>query len=236
DVTDPRSFGALLYTRAQGEVLCEDLGAACSLRLDDEDVIIIQLQRLQRSSVFHTGSDFAEVYLPWSKLRAELDGKEATLALGLEPAAPRLGRFARMEAYEAAYASARQLCQPRAEQPGSWLSESIQVPQIRLRLSLRVSPGEDMAAVEARPKDCEALSSEDMKLLFQLQVWNRELRSELGERCVPQVEQQTEELVEQLRQSALERHLLAGELRALEEALSPNWSPVGLGGCKSFRE
>ncbi|CAJ1345473.1 unnamed protein product [Effrenium voratum] len=77
DVTDPRSFGALLYTRAQGEVLCEDLGAACSLRLDDEDVIIIQLQRLQRSSVFHTGSDFAEVYLPWSKLRAELDGKEA---------------------------------------------------------------------------------------------------------------------------------------------------------------
>lgn len=68
----------------------------------------------------------------------------------------------------------------------------------------------------------DTLSSDDMKLLFQLQVWNRELRSELGlaEEEVPQVDLQTEEFVEQLRQAALEGYLLSEELQSLEKELS----------------
>eukprot|EP00913_Durusdinium_trenchii_P031838 g29816.t1 len=56
-----------------------------------------------------------------------------------------------------------------------------------------------------------------MKLLFQLQVWNRELRSELdlADGDVPQVDLQTDEFVEQLRQAALEGHLLSEELTAV---------------------
>jgi len=68
----------------------------------------------------------------------------------------------------------------------------------------------------------DTLSSDDMKLLFQLQVWNRELRSELGlsDDDVPQVDLQTEEFVEQLRQAALEGHLLSEELQSVEKELS----------------
>eukprot|EP00435_Cladocopium_sp_Y103_P006980 s2125_g2.t1 len=73
----------------------------------------------------------------------------------------------------------------------------------------------------------DTLSSDDMKLLFQLQVWNRELRSELGlaEEEVPQVDLQTEEFVEQLRhfgsqQAALEGYLLSEELQSLEKEIS----------------
>eukprot|EP00434_Breviolum_minutum_P003102 symbB.v1.2.002729.t1/scaffold146.1/size298692/10 len=66
----------------------------------------------------------------------------------------------------------------------------------------------------------DTLSSDDMKLLFQLQVWNRELRSELGlsDDDVPQVDLQTEEFVEQ--QAALEGHLLSEELQSVEKELS----------------
>eukprot|EP00438_Fugacium_kawagutii_P031074 Skav204616 [mRNA] locus=scaffold1712:118523:119764:+ [translate_table: standard] len=66
----------------------------------------------------------------------------------------------------------------------------------------------------------DTLSSDDMKLLFQLQVLNRELRSELGSEEVPQVDVQTEEFVDQLRQAALEGYLLSEELQSLEKELS----------------
>ncbi|CAK9067818.1 unnamed protein product [Durusdinium trenchii] len=68
----------------------------------------------------------------------------------------------------------------------------------------------------------DTLSSDDMKLLFQLQVWNRELRSELdlADGDVPQVDLQTDEFVEQLRQAALEGHLLSEELVSLEQEIS----------------
>ncbi|CAE7172746.1 cobB [Symbiodinium necroappetens] len=67
----------------------------------------------------------------------------------------------------------------------------------------------------------DALSPEDMRLLFQLQVRNSELRSALNleEEELPQVDSQTDEFVEQLRQVAAEGHGLESELQSLEQEL-----------------
>ncbi|CAE7434471.1 unnamed protein product [Symbiodinium natans] len=89
--------------------------------------------------------------------------------------------------------------------------------------------GEDPLAPRASTPDegkdflvADALSSDDMRLLFQLQVINSQLRSELSleDEDLPQVESQTDEFVDQLRRAALEGHLLKSELKSLEKELS----------------
>lgn len=212
----------------------------CRLELEMKDVISVVLQTSDQGFFQAYASDSAELYLPWWVLSSELVlNKEAMIDLVLEPPVPKLGRHASPDAYEAAFRRMRDTRQRVKD----WWSESQAAPssamQIRARLVLMSVPTEKLSLTTLQeeasplPAECacipepghtlmtDALSPEDMRLLFQLQVRNSELRSALNleEEELPQVDSQTDEFVEQLRQVAAEGHGLESELQSLEQEL-----------------
>lgn len=243
-------FAASLFTPAQGIMRYEDFGMPYRLELEMKDVILVLLQTSDQGFFQAYAVDSAELYLPWWVLSSELVlNEEAVIDLVLEPSVPPLGRNASPDAYEAAFRRMRDTRQREASVKDSWWSESHALPsgalQIRARLMLMSVPAEktsmatlqeeasapplsplpaDRGACSPEPRHTlltDALSPEDMRLLFQLQVLNSELRSALNleEEELPQVESQTDEFVEQLRQVALEGHGLDSDLQSLEQEL-----------------